>query len=457
MNLEDTIVAISTPSGEGGIGIVRLSGKDAINIASGIFCSPTGKSPAKVRSHTILYGYITNPENTAHIDEVLLSVMRAPHSYTREDVVEINCHGGMLPLRKVLELTAREGARLAEPGEFTFRAFMNGRIDLSQAEATIDLIRAGTDKSRRLAIEQLSGALSEKITSTKNTIIGICAHIEAYIDFPEEELDLQTRTDLGRKTDEVILQLRKLSSTYDEARFFREGLSVAIIGRPNVGKSSLLNALIERERAIVTELPGTTRDVIEECLNINGLPLRIMDTAGIRETHNLAESEGVRRSLMAIDGADLVLAMLDINLPLKDEDFSIIEKIRDRKSIIVLNKADLPHSVEEDLIPEDLPIVRISAKTGAGIDSLKKEIEARIFKSGSPSDGVMITNLRHKLALDQAAESLSRASDAIKKGMPYEITAFELRDGLDRLGEIAGETTTEDILNRIFSQFCIGK
>ncbi|NOY39066.1 MAG: tRNA uridine-5-carboxymethylaminomethyl(34) synthesis GTPase MnmE, partial [Nitrospirae bacterium] len=384
-------------------------------------------------------------------------VMRAPHSYTREDVVEINCHGGMLPLRKVLELTAKEGARLAEPGEFTFRAFMNGRIDLSQAEATIDLIRAKTDKSRRLAIEQLSGALSEKITSTKNTIVGICAHIEAYIDFPEEELDLQTRTELGGKTDEVILQLRKLSSTYDEARFFREGLSVAIIGRPNVGKSSLLNALIERERAIVTELPGTTRDVIEECLNINGLPLRIMDTAGIRETHNLAESEGVRRSLLAIDGADLVLAMFDINLPLKAEDLSIIEKVRDRKSIIVLNKADLPHTVREDLFPEDLPLVRISAKTGEGIDSLKKEVEALIFKSGTSSDGVMITNLRHKLALDQAAESLSRASGAIKNRMPYEITALELRDGLDRLGEIAGETTTEDILNRVFSQFCIGK
>ncbi len=383
--------------------------------------------------------------------------MRAPHSYTREDVVEINCHGGMLPLRKVLELTAKEGARLAEPGEFTFRAFMNGRIDLSQAEATIDLIRAKTDKSRRLAIEQLSGALSEKITSTKDTLVGICAHIEAYIDFPEEELDLQTRTDLSRKTDEVILQLRKLSSTYDEARFFREGLSVAIIGRPNVGKSSLLNTLIERERAIVTELPGTTRDVIEECLNINGLPLRIMDTAGIRETHNLAESEGVRRSLMAIDGADLVLAMFDINLPLKDEDFSIIEKIRDRKSIIVLNKADLPHTVEEDLFPEDLPIVRISAKTGEGIDSLTKEVESQIFKSGASSDGVMITNLRHKLALDQATELLSRASEAIKNRMPYEITALELRDGLDRLGEIVGETTTEDILNRIFSQFCIGK
>ncbi|VAX34685.1 tRNA-5-carboxymethylaminomethyl-2-thiouridine(34)synthesis protein MnmE, partial [hydrothermal vent metagenome] len=380
-----------------------------------------------------------------------------PHSYTREDVVEINCHGGMLPLRKVLELTAKEGARLAEPGEFTFRAFMNGRIDLSQAEATIDLIRAKTDRSRKLAIEQLSGALSEKITSTKNAIVGICAHIEAYIDFPEEELDLQTRDELGRKTDEVILQLRKLSSTYDEARFFREGLSVAIIGRPNVGKSSLLNALIERERAIVTELPGTTRDVIEEGLNINGLPLRIMDTAGIRETHNLAESEGVRRSLLAIDGADLVLAMFDINLPLKAEDFSIIEKIRDRKSIIVLNKADLPHSVGKDLFPEDLPIVRISAKTGDGIDSLKREIEARIFKSGASSDGVMITNLRHKLALDQTMESLSRASGAIKNKMPCEITAFELRDGLDRLGEIAGETTTEDILNRIFSQFCIGK
>jgi len=457
MNLEDTIAAISTPSGEGGIGIVRLSGKDAISIASRIFRSPRESRPLQARSHTILHGFIIDPDDSSVIDEVLLSVMRAPHSYTREDVVEINCHGGMLPLRKVLELAIKEGARLAGPGEFTFRAFMNGRIDLSQAEATIDLIRAKTDKGRRLAMEQLSGALSEKVTSVKNTLVEICAHIEAYIDFPEEDLDLQTRTELHRKTDELIGQLRKLSSTYDEARFFREGLSVAIVGRPNVGKSSLLNALIERERAIVTELPGTTRDVIEEYLNINGLPLRIMDTAGIRETHNLAESEGVKRSLMAIDGADLVLAMFDISLPLKDEDFGIIEKIRDRKGIIVLNKADLPHSVEEGLIPGGLPIVRISARTGEGIDSLKKEVEAQIFKSGTASDGLMITNLRHKLALDKAAEALSRASRAIKRGMPHEITAFELRDALDRLGEIAGETTTEDILNMIFSRFCIGK
>ncbi|NOZ67968.1 MAG: tRNA uridine-5-carboxymethylaminomethyl(34) synthesis GTPase MnmE [Deferribacteres bacterium] len=457
MNLEDTIVAISTPSGEGGIGIVRLSGKDAIGIASMMFSPHRKGTPTEFRSHTMHYGHITDPRDGTVIDEVLLSVMKAPHSYTKEDVVEINCHGGMIPLRRVLELAVREGARIAGPGEFTFRAFMNGRIDLSQAEATIDLIRAKTDRARKLAMEQLSGALSEKIASARTTLVEICAHIEAYIDFPEEELDLHTREELSRSADTLAGRLRELSSTYEEARFFREGLSVAIVGRPNVGKSSLLNALVERERAIVTESPGTTRDVIEEYLNINGLPLRIMDTAGIRETHDLAESEGVRRSLRAIDGADLVLAVFDMSLPLKDEDFTVIDKIRTRKSIIVLNKADLPGSVDEGLIPEGLPIVRISARTGQGMDSLKREIEGLVFRSGSSSDGLMITNLRHKLALDGAAEAISRASRAIVEGLPYEITAFELRDALDRLGEIAGETTTEDILNRIFSRFCVGK
>ncbi len=457
MNLEETIAAISTPSGEGGIGIVRLSGQEAISIASRIFRPRGGVSLREARSHTLHYGHIIDPGDNTLVDEVLVSVMRAPSSYTREDVVEINCHGGMLPLRRVLEITVKEGARLAGPGEFTFRAFMNGRIDLAQAEATIDLIRARTEKAGRLAVEQLSGALSEKISSAKKTLVETCAHIEAYIDFPEEELDLKTREELNSTTEALAERLRELSSTYEEARFFREGLSVAIVGRPNVGKSSLLNALIERERAIVTELPGTTRDVIEEYLNINGLPLRVMDTAGIRETHNLAESEGVRRSLEAIDGADLILAVFDTSIPIKEEDLVVIEKVRDRESIAVLNKSDLPQAVDEGPFPDGLPIVRVSAKTGLGMDSLKRAIEARVFKGGPPTEGLVITNLRHKLALDASAEALARASRAIREGMPYEITALELREALDRLGEVAGETTREDVLNMIFSRFCIGK
>ncbi len=457
MNVEDTIAALSTPPGEGGIAIVRISGKDALEIASRIFLPAGQRTPLSTPSHTMLYGHIVDPEGGTMIDEVLLSVMRAPNTYTREDVAEINCHGGMVAVRRVLEAAVKEGARLAEPGEFTFRAFMNGRIDLSQAEATIDLIRAKTDKGREMALEQLRGALSGKITAAREALTEICAHIEACIDFPEEEIGHRTGLEFSREIEDVVVQLRKLSSTYDEARFFREGLSVAIVGRPNVGKSSLLNALIQRERAIVTELPGTTRDVIEGQLDLKGLPLRIMDTAGIRETGDLAESEGVRRSLMAIDGADLVLAVFDVNAPLKEEDLTVIERVRDRKCIIVLNKADLPRAIEEELLPGGLPMVRLSAKTGEGLDSLKEEVRARLFKDGTPSEGIMITNVRHKLALDHAADALARASAALKEGMPYEIAALELREGLDRLGDIVGKTTTEDILNRIFSRFCIGK
>ncbi len=456
MNLEETITAISTPLGESGIGIVRLSGKEALGIASRIFRSPRGKGPEEACSHSILYGRIVDPADGDVVDEVLLSVMKAPNTYTREDVVEINCHGGMIPLRRVLELTIREGARLAEPGEFTFRAFMNGRIDLSQAEATADLIRAKTERSSALALQQLSGSLSRKIASLREALIGVCAHIEAYIDFPEEDIDVQTADELLQRLNMVISELKRLSSSYDEGRFFREGVSAAIVGRPNVGKSSLLNALVERERAIVTELPGTTRDVIEEYLNIDGLPLRIMDTAGIREAHNLAESEGVRRSLQAIDGADLVLAVLDISVPLGEEDLEIIERVKNRRSIVVLNKSDLPHLLEEDLLPGEMTRVRISAKTGEGLGSLKREIGSAL-SGGGASEGLMVTNLRHKLAIDRAAEALARGGEALREGMPSEITALELREGLNRLGEISGEVTTEEILERIFSQFCIGK
>jgi tRNA modification GTPase len=457
MELQDTITAISTPLGEGGIGIVRLSGKDALRIVEKIFTSPTSRSISKIRSHSIIYGYINDPGTGLTVDEVLLSIMRGPKTYTREDIVEINCHGGLIPLRRVLELTIREGARLAEPGEFTYRAFINGRIDLSQAEATIDLIRSKTEKSSRIAIEQLSGKLSREINALKATLMDICVYIEACIDFPEEDLDLETGEALQKKMDGVALKLRRLSSTYDEGRFFREGLSLAIVGRPNVGKSSLLNAFLERDRAIVTELPGTTRDIIEEYLNIHGLPIRIIDTAGIRETHNLVESEGVKRSLKAIDSADLILSVFDISSPLKEEDFIVLDMIKVRNSIVVLNKSDLQDHLEYELLPDNLPTVKISAKTGEGIEKLKREIECNVFKEGYPGDGLIITNMRHKLAIDSAIDSLNRASEALKKHLPYEIVAFELRAVLNKVGEIVGEVTTDDILNRIFSDFCIGK
>lgn len=463
MFTDDTIAAISTPLGEGGIGIVRLSGKDSVEIVDRIFSSPKNKSLKDSKSHRIIYGHIKEPLTGKEIDEVLVTVMRSPYSYTKEDVVEINCHGGMITLRKTLELVLKEGARLAEPGEFTKRAFINGRIDLSQAEAVLDLIRAKTDESRRIAIEQLQGGLSEKITALRDRLTELCAHIEAYIDFPEDDIEIASKQDMLESMKEIGKELQTLLKTYDEAKFFREGLSTAIIGRPNVGKSSLLNALLKKDRAIVTELPGTTRDVIEEYLNINGLPLKIMDTAGIRDVKDVAEKEGVKRSLQSIENADLVIAMFDRSEPLKDEDFEVMEKLKGKNTIIVLNKCDLPSAFDEDTISSCILypascIVQISAIRGDGLEELKDRIFDSCLKDWREGkEGVVVTNLRHKIAIENTKTSLDRAVSALIGNQPLEIVAFELRDSLDRLGEIIGVVTTEDILNRIFSDFCIGK
>jgi tRNA modification GTPase len=459
---DDTIAAISTPLGEGGIGIVRLSGRDSIQIAEKLFSSSKNKPLSQATPYKAAHGFIVDPLINGKIDEVLVMIMRAPHSYTREDVVEINCHGGMIPLRNTLELVLRQGARLAEPGEFTKRAFLNGRIDLSQAEAVLDLIRAKTDESRRIAVEQLQGGISEKITALRDSLTDVCVHIEAYIDFPEDEIETTTQIDFMQALDRIIENLRRLVKTYDEARYFREGLSTAIVGRPNVGKSSLLNVLLQKDRAIVTEIPGTTRDVIEEYLNISGLPLRIMDTAGIRAVQDLAEQEGVRRSLKSIENADLVIAIFDGSEPLKAEDFEVLNKVKDKNVIHVLNKNDLPVAVDEDafssfiLYPSSLR--KISAVRGDGIEALKEQIVASCLKDWKEErEGVVITNLRHKMAIEYACAALDRGVAALKGNRPLEITALELRDGLDSLGEIVGAVTTEDILNRIFSDFCIGK
>ncbi len=457
INLDDTIAAISTALGEGAIGIVRLSGPEAFSIAKRVFRSPKKKNISDVPSHSMLYGFIVMPETEEPIDEVLLTVLRAPNTYTREDMIEINCHGGVLAVRKVLEILLDEGARLAEPGEFTMRAFVNGRIDLSQAEATLDIIRAKTERSSRIALNQLKGSLSERITSLRDDLTEIAMHIEAYIDFPEEELDLETETEMIEKLQSVRSSLKQLSSTYEEARFFRDGAQVAIVGRPNVGKSSLLNRLMEQDRAIVTEIPGTTRDVIEEYLNLEGLPVKIMDTAGIRETHDLAEAEGVRRSLRAIEGADLVLAVLDISQPLKEEDDLMIEKVKEKNTILVLNKSDLESKIDLHSLPEDIERVWISAKTGDGISELKNIILNHLLKHDFSDEGIVIANLRHKLAIDRAIDAIKNATESIKSHSPYEIIAFEIRDALDSLGEIVGAVSTEDILNRIFNSFCIGK
>ena len=462
MFTDDTIAAISTPLGEGGIGIVRLSGKNSIEIAENIFSSPKKRTLQNMKSSSIIYGHIHNPSTGEKIDEVLVTVMKSPHSYTKEDVVEINCHGGMITLRKTLELVLRQGARLADPGEFTRRAFINGRIDLSQAEAILDLIRSKTDESRRIAIEQLQGGLSEKITALRDSLMAICVNVEAYIDFPEDEIETASKQDLFLSMKDIGRDIETLLKTYDEAKFFREGLSTAIVGRPNVGKSSLLNALLQKDRAIVTDIPGTTRDVIEEYLNIKGLPLRIMDTAGIRDVKDIVEKEGVRRSLRSIENADLVIAIFDQSEPLRPEDFDVMERIKNKTAIAVLNKCDHPAAFSQEsfssFIRHPSSSLHISATSGDGLEELKEAIFNSCLKDWKEErEGVVVTNLRHKTSIENALESLHRASQALTENQPVEIIAIELRHSLDKLGEIVGAVTTEDILNRIFSDFCIGK
>ncbi|MCX5717667.1 MAG: tRNA uridine-5-carboxymethylaminomethyl(34) synthesis GTPase MnmE [Nitrospirae bacterium] len=460
MILDDTIAAVSTPPGEGGIGIVRLTGKDAIKIADRLFNSSKGKTLFDSASHRIIYGFIKDSSTGETVDEVLVSIMRSPNTYTREDIVEINCHGGMSPLRNVLELAVKHGARLAEPGEFTKRAFLNGRIDLSEAEAVLDLIRAKTDESRRIALEQLRGRLSEKILNLREQLTKICVFIEACIDFPEEDIELASKKEIIESAETILKELASLLKSYDEGRFFREGLAAAIVGKPNVGKSSLLNALLQKDRAIVTDTPGTTRDTIEEYLNINGLPLRIIDTAGIRESHDMAEKEGIKRSIRAMEDADLVIAVIDGSEPLKDEDIEVLGKTRGKNTIIVINKSDLlvHGKTASQLATYTSTILEVSATRGDGLEKLKESIFRSSVKNWEEQkEGVIVTNLRHKIAIQAAYDSLKDAIKAIETDKPLEIIAIEFRDALDRLGEIVGAVTTDDILNRIFSDFCIGK
>jgi tRNA modification GTPase len=463
MSSEDTIAAISTPLGEGGIGIVRLSGDKALHIAGSIFRSPRNKTLNALNTHQVIYGHIINPINGDEIDEVLVTVMKSPNSYTKEDIVEINCHGGATTLRKTLELVIKQGARLAEPGEFTKRAFLNGRIDLSQAEAVLDLIRSRTEQSSRIALEQLKGGLSTKIGLLRDRLTEICAHVEAHIDFPEDEIETATRQELMASIVDIRRELGMLSKTYEEARFFRDGLSTAIVGRPNVGKSSLLNTLLGKDRAIVAETPGTTRDLIEEYLNIKGLPLRIIDTAGIRDVEDIAEKEGVKRSLSSIRDADLVIAIFDSSEPLRYEDFDVIKKLGFKKTIFALNKVDLQSVIDESsfsslIIHPSTMIIRISATRGDGLEELKEAVfNSCIGDWKEEREGILVTNIRHRTAIDSSMQYLDRSLDSLMERQPPEILALDLRDSLNSLGEIIGHVTTEDIINKIFSDFCIGK
>ena len=460
MKNEDTICAISTPIGEGGIGIVRISGKDAILIADKIFFPKRNKKLSTLPSHTIHYGEIRD-DSKEKIDETLISIMKAPNTYTKEDVVEINCHGGAVPLKRVMELVLKNGARLAEPGEFTKRAFLNGRIDLSQAEAVIDIINSKTDDSLRLAVNQLSGILSKKVNAIREELISIIASIEASIDFVDENIEFISRVEMGKRIKRAVDEIETLITTADEGRIYKEGIATAIIGRPNIGKSSLLNALLKEERAIVTSVPGTTRDVIEEWVNIQGMPLRILDTAGIRHTEDIVEIEGVKRSREAIKRADLILLLIDGSIKLKEEDKSLIEEVGDKRLIVLLNKSDLLSVVKEDDIKKFLPdkeVVSISALTGDGIDSLRSVIHSLLFKGRiTAGERPIITNLRHKTALEKTKKALETLEGSLKNEMSEEFLAVDLRGALNALGEITGETATEEILNRIFEEFCVGK
>jgi tRNA modification GTPase len=453
--MEDTIAAISTPIGQGGIAIVRVSGTRAFAIADAIFSSRRGR-PSQFPSHTIHFGTAGGNGDTA--DQVMLTVMHAPRTYTTEDVVEINCHGGWIPAKKILSLCLQHGARLAEPGEFTKRAFLNGRIDLIQAEAVMDLIQARTDRAQSAAIHALQGHLSARVTEARDRLVTILAHVEAHIDFPDEDVAPDTREKLLQDLESVTNFLRGLLATAGEGRILREGVSLAIVGRPNVGKSSIMNALLGHDRSIVTSIPGTTRDTIEELANIRGIPVRLTDTAGIRKAYGAVEKLGVGRSRTALQHSDLALHILDGSQPLSDADLRIAGLCDPRRTIIVCNKVDLPVRLKLPRELESDRTVEVSALTGKGIEELKDRMEALVWSGcgGSMHLGVAV-NERHADALRRSIKLLTSALSEMRANSPLEVLAQLLRAGLDDIGEIVGKTATDDILERIFSTFCIGK
>jgi tRNA modification GTPase len=458
VKLDDTIAAIATPVGNGGIGIVRVSGKTAIDIVNTLFVPKKGKNLSERKSHTISYGTIAYDGNVC--DEVLVSIMRAPNTYTREDVAEINCHGGIRAVTAVLDAVLKSGARLAEPGEFTKRAFLNGRIDLTQAEAVIDIINAKTDLSREAALKRLDGKLCRKIRALREQILLMLANIEAAIDYPEHDDEAMTYDSISEGTRAVTAEIDRLISGADVGKIYNEGIKTVILGRPNVGKSSLLNSIIDEERAIVTDIPGTTRDVLEELININGVPLKLVDTAGIRATDNVIEQIGVEKSRKLAAEADLVLLMIDGSRELSDEDRELIDLSVDKKRIVLVNKLDLQQSVSLDEIKSltGCEPINISVKTDKGIDKLYEQIKA-MFLSGNieSNDEVLISNERNKNSLYKAKDFLYNVIETVNNRMPEDFISMDLTQAYEALGEITGEALEEDIIDKIFSEFCLGK
>ena len=457
----DTIAAISTAPGEGAIGIVRISGDDAIRIADEVY-RLKDKRLKEQPSHTIHYGHIVDPKNDEVIDEVMVTVLRAPKTFTREDVVEINCHGGIVAINRILQLVLRMGARLAEPGEFTKRAFLNGRIDLSQAEAVMDLIRAKTDKSMQMAMRQLDGELSKLIQNLRQEILNTLAQVEVNIDYPEyddvEEMTLQL---LREKTQQVSQGIRALLNTASQGKILRDGLKTAIVGRPNVGKSSLLNVLLREEKAIVTDIAGTTRDTIEEYVNVRGVPLQLIDTAGIRETDDVVERIGVERSRKALNEADFVLLILNQSEELMDEDLRLLEQTKDFKRIILLNKTDLPTKIDMDKVKEfakESEIVTTSMLKKEGIDQLEEKIADYFFQGQmNERDATYLSNTRHIALLEKAEQALQEVANGVDMGMPVDLIQIDFTRAWDLLGEITGDTVQDELLTQLFSQFCLGK
>ena len=453
---DDTICAISTPIGMGGIGVIRVSGAGALAVVDPLF---KGKgSILTFQTHTAHHGAVFDPALQEVIDEALFLVMRAPRSYTGEDVVEIQAHGNPISLQRILSLLIYQGARLAEPGEFTRRAFLSGRIDLVQAEAVMEMISAQSREGALWALSQLKGGLSEKIEAMRERLLNILAQLEGSIDFSEEGIELCSSDQLSRRIEEVLKEMRGFLADYEKGKRIREGVSAIILGRPNVGKSSLMNLLLEENRAIVTPIPGTTRDLLQEWISLEGLSLKIVDTAGYRKTDDPIEIEGIRRAAEALKNADLALCLLDASAPLEPEDKELLEKTRSFEKIIVLNKSDLPRRIDLGPILErgGDRVIEISALTGEGVQELKETLK-RLFSVRPETERPLIALLRHRNALERSEKALDSALTSLLKGLSPEFPAVDLREAVDSLGEIVGETTTDEILDQIFNRFCIGK
>ena len=456
----DTITSISTPMGEGAIGIVRLSGPQAIEIGDALYKGK--KKLSEVDTHTINYGHIIDPETNETVEEVMISVLRAPKTFTREDIIEINCHGGILTINRILELTMTYGARMAEPGEYTKRAFLNGRIDLSQAEAVMDFIRSKTDRASKVAMNQIEGRLSDLIKKQRQSILEILAQVEVNIDYPEyDDVEDATTEFLLEQSKNIKEEINRLLETGTQGKIMREGLSTVIVGRPNVGKSSMLNNLIQDNKAIVTEVAGTTRDVLEEYVNVRGVPLRLVDTAGIRDTEDIVEKIGVERSRKALSEADLILFVLNNNEPLTEDDQTLYEVVKNEDIIVIINKTDLEPRLDIDEVKEmigDMPLIQTSMLKQEGIDELEIQIRDLFFGGEVQNqDMTYVSNSRHISLLKQARHSIQDAIDAAESDVPMDMVQIDLTRTWEILGEIIGESASDELIDQLFSQFCLGK